>query len=132
MQEQSPKPKTIANDEKQITNAELQIANDSAFKSLLPNGTAYFTKPKELGGGLEAVDLSRIPYNVKSLYIAGFPYYALQEEAAELLQALSTDILLKLIEKKKQQYPPDVPILERALALKEAAKNNSPKSVKSE
>jgi len=32
MQEQSLKPKTITNDEKQITNAELQIANDSAFK----------------------------------------------------------------------------------------------------
>ena len=120
MQEQLPKPKTITNDEKQITNAELQIANDSAFKSLLPNGTAYFTKPKELGGGLEAVDLSRIPYNVKSLYIAGFPYYALQEEAAELLKSLSTETLQQLIEKKKQQYPPDVPILERALALKKA------------
>ena len=106
--------------------------NHKYFKSLLPEGTAYSTQPKELGGGLEAVDLSRIPYNVKSLYIAGFPYYVLQEEAAELLQSLSTDILLKLIEKKKQQYPPDVPILERALALKEAAKNNSPKSVKSE
>ena len=90
---------------------------------MLPEGTAYFTKPKELGGGLEAVDLSRIPYNVKSLYIAGFPYYALQEEAAELLKSLSSETLQQLIEKKKQQYPPDVPILERALALKKTAQS---------
>ena len=75
--------------------------NHKYFKSLLPEGTAYYTQPKELGGGLEAVDLSRVPYNVKSLYIAGFPYYALQEEAAELLQALSTETLQQLIEKKK-------------------------------
>ena len=97
--------------------------NHKYFKSLLPEGTAYFTKPKELGGGLEAVDLSRIPYNVKSLYIAGFPYYALQEEGAELLKSLSTETLQQLIEKKKQQYPPDVPILERALALKKTAQS---------
>lgn len=120
MQVLSSKPNTNPPDEKQITNAELQIMNDSAFKCLLPQGTAYFTKPKELGGGLEAVDLSRIPYNVKSLYIAGFPYYALQEAAAELLKSLSTETLQQLIEKKKQQYPPDVPILERALAMKKA------------
>ena len=106
--------------------------NHKYFKSLLPEGTDYYTQPRELGGGLEAVDLSRIPYNIRSLYLAGFPYYALQEEAAELLQSLSTETLQQLIEKKKQQYPPDVPILERALSLKEAAKNNSPKSVKSE
>ena len=99
--------------------------NHKYFKSLLPEGTAYYTQPKELGGGLEAVDLSRVPYNVKSLYIAGFPYYALQEEAAELLQALSSDTLLKLLEKKKQQYPPAVPILERALALKKKSLVNS-------
>lgn len=106
--------------------------NHKYFKSLLPEGTAYYTLPKELGGGLQVVDLSRIPYNVKSLYLAGFPYYALQEEAAELLQTLSTETLQQLIEKKKTQYPPDVPILERALALKAAAKNNSPKPVKSD
>jgi len=94
--------------------------NHKYFKSLLPEGTAYYTLPKELGGGLQVVDLSRIPYNVKSLYLAGFPYYALQEEAAELLQALSTETLQQLIEKKKQQYPPDVPILEHALALKKS------------
>lgn len=99
--------------------------NHKYFKSLLPEGTAYYTQPKELGGGLQEVDLSRIPYNVKSLYIAGFPYYALQEEAAELLQALSTDTLQQLIEKKKKQYPPDVPILERALALKKKSLVNS-------
>ncbi|WP_314280035.1 hypothetical protein [Capnocytophaga leadbetteri] len=106
--------------------------NHKYFKSLLPEGTAYYTQPRELGGGLQVVDLSRIPHNIINLYLAGFPYYALQEEAAELLQALSSDTLLKLIEKKKTQYPPDVPILERALALKEAAKNNSPKPVKSD
>ena len=99
--------------------------NHKYFKSLLPEGTAYYTQPKELGGGLQEVDLSRIPYNVKSLYLAGFPYYALQEEAAELLQALSTDTLQQLIEKKKKQYPPDVPILERALALKKKSLVNS-------
>ena len=98
--------------------------NHKYFKSLLPEGTAYYTLPKELGGGLQIVDLSRIPYNVKSLYLAGFPYYALQEEAAELLKSLSTETLQQLIEKKKQQYPPDVPILERALALKKAVSPN--------
>ena len=70
--------------------------------------------------------------NYKLQMIRHSNYYALQEEAAELLQSLSTETLQQLIEKKKQQYPPDVPILERALSLKEAAKNNSPKSVKSE
>lgn len=94
--------------------------NHKYFKSLLPEGTAYYTLPKELGGGLQVVDLSRIPYNVKSLYLAGFPYYALQEEAAELLKSLSTETLQQLIEKKKKQYPPDVPILERALAMKKS------------
>ena len=124
MQEQSPKPKIITNDELRMTKTPSSVTLNSAFKSLLPEGTAYFTKPKELGGGLEAVDLSRIPYNVKSLYIAGFPFYALQEEAAELLKSLSTETLQQLIEKKKQQYPPDVPILERALALKKALTPN--------
>ena len=97
------------------------------FKSLLPGGKAYFTQDRELGGGLQVIDLSRIPYNAMSLYLTGFPYLALEEAATELLKNASTDTLQKLIEKKKTQYPPDVPILEKALALKKVeANSNSP------
>jgi hypothetical protein len=100
---------------------------DTYFKSLLPDGKVYYTQDRELGGGLQVIDLSRIPYNATSLYLRGFPYLALKEAAAELLKKASADTLQKLIEKKKTQYPPDVPILEKALALKKVEANgNSP------
>ena len=96
---------------------------DTYFKSLLPDGKVYYTQDRELGGGLQVIDLSRIPYNATSLYLRGFPYLALEEAAAELLKKASADTLQKLIEKKKTQYPPDVPILEKALALKKVEAN---------
>ena len=107
---------------------------DTYFKSLLPDGKAYYTQDRELGGGLQVIDLSRIPYNAMSLYLTGFPYLALEEAAAELLKNASTDTLQKLIENKKTQYPPDVPILEKALALKklEANSNSIVQKVKSD
>nr|DAK46689.1 MAG TPA: hypothetical protein [Caudoviricetes sp.] len=98
---------------------------DKYFKSLLLDGKAYYTQDRELGGGLQVIDLSRIPYNAMSLYLTGFPYLALEEAAAELLKNASTDTLQKLIEKKKTQYPPDVPILEKALALKKVEANSN-------
>ena len=85
---------------------------DTYFKSLLPDGKAYFTQDRELGGGLQVIDLSRIPYNAMSLYLTGFPYLALEEAAAELLKKASAETLQRLIEKKKNQYPSDVPTLE--------------------
>lgn len=98
---------------------------DTYFKSLLPDGKAYFTQDRELGGGLQVIDLSRIPYNAMSLYLTGFPYLALEEAAAELLKKASAETLQKLIEKKKNQYPSDVPILEKALALKKVGVNGN-------
>lgn len=98
---------------------------DSYFKSLLPDGKAYFTQDRELGGGLQVIDLSRIPYNAMSLYLTGFPYLALEEAAAELLKKASAETLQRLIEKKKDQYPSDVPILEKALALKKVGVNGN-------
>ena len=98
---------------------------DTYFKSLLPDGKAYFTQDRELGGGLQVIDLSRIPYNAMSLYLTGFPYLALEEAAAELLKKASAETLQRLIEKKKTQYPPDVPVLEKALALKKVEANSN-------
>lgn len=98
---------------------------DTYFKSLLPDGKAYFTQDRELGGGLQVIDLSRIPYNAMSLYLTGFPYLALEEAAAELLKKASAETLQRLIEKKKNQYPSDVPILEKALALKKVGVNGN-------
>jgi hypothetical protein len=98
---------------------------DTYFKSLLPDGKAYFTQDRELGGGLQVIDLGRIPYNAMSLYLTGFPYLALEEAAAELLKKASAETLQKLIEKKKNQYPSDVPILEKALALKKVGVNGN-------
>lgn len=98
---------------------------DTYFKSLLPDGKAYFTQDRELGGGLQVIDLSRIPYNAMSLYLTGFPYLALEEAAAELLKKASSETLQRLIEKKKNQYPSDVPILEKALALKKVGVNGN-------
>ena len=98
---------------------------DTYFKSLLPDGKAYFTQYRELGGGLQVIDLSRIPYNAMSLYLTGFPYLALEEAAAELLKKASAETLQRLIEKKKNQYPSDVPILEKALALKKVGVNGN-------
>ena len=98
---------------------------DTYFKSLLPDGKAYFTQDRELGGGLQVIDLSRIPYNAMSLYLTGFPYLALEEAAAELLKKASAETWQRLIEKKKNQYPSDVPILEKALALKKVGVNGN-------
>lgn len=98
---------------------------DTYFKSLLTDGKAYFTQDRELGGGLQVIDLSRIPYNAMSLYLTGFPYLALEEAAAELLKKASAETLQRLIEKKKNQYPSDVPILEKALALKKVGVNGN-------
>lgn len=98
---------------------------DTYFKSLLPDGKAYFTQDRELGGGLQVIDLSRIPYNAMSLYLTGFPYLALEEAASELLKKASAETLQRLIEKKKNQYPSDVPILEKALALKKVGVNGN-------
>jgi len=121
MQELSQKPN--ANSTGSL--GETKKGVDKYFKSLLPDGKAYYTQDRELGGGLQVIDLSRIPYNAMSLYLTGFPYLALEEAAAELLKNASTDTLQKLIEKKKTQYPPDVPILEKALALKKVGVNGN-------
>ena len=98
---------------------------DTYFKSLLPDGKAYFTQDRELGGGLQVIDLSRIPYNAMSLYLTGFPYLALEEAAAELLKKASAETLQRQIQTKKNQYPSDVPILEKALALKKVGVNGN-------
>ena len=123
MQELSQKPN--ANSIGDLKKTEKGV--DTYFKSLLPDGKAYYTQDRELGGGLQVIDLSRIPYNAMSLYLTGFPYLALEEAAAELLKKASAETLQRLIEKKKDQYPSDVPILEKALALKKVEANiNSP------
>ena len=91
---------------------------EECFEVLLPGGRVYYTGEKEVQAGLQIVDLSRVPYNALVLYITGFKYLALKEGAVELFSELGAATLEKLIAQKREQYPKDVPYLERALEMK--------------
>lgn len=88
------------------------------FEVLLPGGRVYYTGEKEVQVGLQIVDLSRVPYNALVLYITGFKYLGLKEGAVALFSELGQATLEKLIAQKREQYPKDVPYLERALERK--------------
>ena len=88
------------------------------FEVLLPGGRVYYTGEKEVQAGLQIVDLSRVPYNALALYITGFKYLGLKEGAVALFSELGAATLEKLIAQKREQYPKDVPYLERALEMK--------------
>lgn len=92
---------------------------DEIFINLLPSGKVYFSGKREVNPGLQVIDLEKIPYNAKALYVSGFQYLALKPEAAEVFKSLSEETLQKLIKLKKETYPADVPILEKALELKQ-------------
>lgn len=86
------------------------------FKVLLPNAKVYFPKREGVNVlGHTQVDLSDVPYNAFQLYVTGFPHLGLLPEASKLFETYSESGLKELIEKKKTQYPDDVPILEEAL-----------------
>jgi len=91
---------------------------EECFEVLLPGGRVYYTGEKEVQAGLQIVDLSRVPYNALVLYITGFKYLALKEGAVALFSELGAATLEKLIAQKREQYPKDVPYLERALEMK--------------
>ena len=91
---------------------------EESFKVLLPGGRIYFTGEKEVQAGLQIIDLSQVPYNAIALYITGFPYLALKEPAMELFKECSIPTLEKLIAIKREKYPADVLILEKALKAK--------------
>ena len=91
---------------------------EECFEVLLPGGRVYYTGEKEVQAGLQIVDLSRVPYNALVLYLTGFKYLALKEGAVALFSELGAATLEKLIAQKREQYPKDVPYLERALEMK--------------
>ena len=94
------------------------------FEVLLPGGRVYYTGEKEVQAGLQIVDLSRVPYNALVLYITGFKYLGLKEGAVALFSELGAATLEKLIAQKREQYPKDVPYLERALERKRQVTND--------
>ena len=97
---------------------------EECFEVLLPGGRVYYTGEKEVQAGLQIVDLSRVPYNALVLYITGFKYLALKEGAVALFSELGAATLEKLIAQKREQYPKDVPYLERALEMKRGVAND--------
>ena len=94
------------------------------FEVLLPGGRVYYTGEKEVQAGLQIVDLSRVPYNALVLYLTGFKYLGLKEGAVALFSELGAATLEKLIAQKREQYPKDVPYLERALERKRQMTND--------
>ena len=91
---------------------------EECFEVLLPGGRVYYTGEKEVQAGLQIIDLSRVPYNALVLYLTGFKYLGLKEGAVALFSELGAATLEKLIAQKREQYPKDVPYLERALKMK--------------
>lgn len=97
---------------------------EECFEVLLPGGRVYYTGEKEVQAGLQIVDLSRVPYNALVLYLTGFKYLGLKEGAVALFSELGAATLEKLIAQKREQYPKDVPYLERALEMKRGVTND--------
>lgn len=88
------------------------------FNILTPGVKVYYTGDKEAQAGLQMIDFSSVPYNAVSLYCRKFPNLSLKEDATEIFKKFSEELLQKLILFKKENYPEDVPILEKALQLK--------------
>lgn len=99
---------------------------EECFEVLLPGGRVYYTGEKEVQAGLQIVDLSRVPYNALVLYLTGFKYLGLKEGAVALFSELGSATLEKLIAQKREQYPKDVPYLERALERKRQVTSDPP------
>lgn len=121
MQEQSPKRKSSPKSSPPVSLQKREFGSEDLerfFKNLLPGGKVYYQGNREINPGLQIIEMDTIPSNAMGLYALGFKYLALKEEAAHHLKNLSESKLAELIELKKEQYPDDVPILEKALELK--------------
>lgn len=122
MQAPSPKAKKTQGQPSEAENIPNKVASERPlsdfFEILIPNAKVYYTGEKEVQTGLQIIDLSSVPYNAVSLYCRKFPHLALKENAKEIFKDFSEEMLKKLIDFKKENFPADVPILESALQLK--------------
>ncbi len=82
---------------------------DKYFNNLLPGGRVH-----QPGG--RVVCLKTLPKDSLELYMKGFKYLSLKEDAVELLQEMCEDDLKYLAELKKGTA--DAKIIKKALALK--------------